>query len=141
MINFTSFEQYFSLLKRVFCFYSEIRRVVREVEGAALEMLCTEMYLGFESLTLRHAKPLFCPPDKRGASQLYSPAASFIALQLYSSDAELNCAARSRYHLGIFTHRKNVFCLSRQKAFLLIYSFNSPNKQRPLGHSVGYCLK
>ena len=23
------------------------------VEGAALEMLCTEMYLGFESLTLR----------------------------------------------------------------------------------------
>ena len=27
------------------------------VEGAALEMLCTEMYLGFESLTLRQKKP------------------------------------------------------------------------------------
>ena len=35
------------------------------VEGAALEMLCTEMYLGFESLTLRQKKlilsdELFC---------------------------------------------------------------------------------
>ena len=27
------------------------------VEGAALEMLCTEMYLGFESLTLRQKIP------------------------------------------------------------------------------------
>ena len=27
------------------------------VEGAALEMLCTEMYLGFESLTLRQKSP------------------------------------------------------------------------------------
>ena len=26
------------------------------VEGAALEMLCTEMYLGFESLTLRQMR-------------------------------------------------------------------------------------
>ena len=39
------------------------------VEGAALEMLCTEMYLGFESLTLRQKSPKnqgfsgfsFCP--------------------------------------------------------------------------------
>ena len=30
-----------------------IRRVVRVVEGAALEMLCPERDLGFESLTLR----------------------------------------------------------------------------------------
>ena len=28
------------------------------VEGAALEMLCTEMYLGFESLTLRQIRTL-----------------------------------------------------------------------------------
>ena len=31
-------------------------RVVRVVEGAALEMLCGETHLGFESLTLRHIK-------------------------------------------------------------------------------------
>ena len=30
------------------------------VEGAALEMLCTEMYLGFESLTLRQEES--CKP-------------------------------------------------------------------------------
>ena len=36
----------------------DTRRVVREVEGATLEMSCTEMYLGFESLTLRHRKSL-----------------------------------------------------------------------------------
>ena len=29
-------------------------RVVRVVDGAALEMLCTAMYLRFESVTLRH---------------------------------------------------------------------------------------
>ena len=33
-----------------------VRRVVREVEGAALEMLCGETHLGFESLTLRQIK-------------------------------------------------------------------------------------
>ena len=33
-----------------------IRRVVRVVEGAALEMLCGETHLGFESLTLRQKK-------------------------------------------------------------------------------------
>ena len=31
-----------------------IRRVVRVVEGAAPEMLCGVIHLGFESLTLRH---------------------------------------------------------------------------------------
>lgn len=31
-----------------------IWRVVREVEGATLEMSCRVIYLGFESLTLRH---------------------------------------------------------------------------------------
>ena len=31
------------------------RRVVRVVEGAALEMLCGETHLGFESLTLRQS--------------------------------------------------------------------------------------
>ena len=36
------------------------------VEGAALEMLCTEMYLGFESLTLRQISCLICLPDKSG---------------------------------------------------------------------------
>ena len=36
------------------------------VEGAALEMLCTEMYLGFESLTLRQIDCLICLPDKSG---------------------------------------------------------------------------
>ena len=30
------------------------------VEGAALEMLCPERDLGFESLTLRHEKVAFC---------------------------------------------------------------------------------
>lgn len=30
------------------------------VEGAALEMLCTEMYLGFESLTLRQRRHKLC---------------------------------------------------------------------------------
>ena len=44
---------------------SSIWRVVREVEGAALEMLCGETHLGFESLTLRQRqktgiKPVFC---------------------------------------------------------------------------------
>ena len=47
------------------------------VEGAALEMLCTERYLGFESLTLRQTEvsdclPLFFfirfPPDRRRPS-------------------------------------------------------------------------
>ena len=39
---------------------SSTRRVVRVVEGAALEMLCGETHLGFESLTLRQNqnKPL-----------------------------------------------------------------------------------
>ena len=41
-------------------------RVVRVVEGAALEMLCGETHLGFESLTLRqgicgNADPVFVP--------------------------------------------------------------------------------
>ena len=35
-----------------------IGRVVRVVEGAALEMLCGETHLGFESLTLRQKAPL-----------------------------------------------------------------------------------
>ena len=35
---------------------SSIGRVVREVEGAALEMLCGETHLGFESLTLRQKR-------------------------------------------------------------------------------------
>ena len=34
------------------------------VEGAALEMLCPERDLGFESLTLRHEKSHFCLPTK-----------------------------------------------------------------------------
>ena len=34
------------------------------VEGAALEMLCGQNHLGFESLTLRHEKSVFCLPDK-----------------------------------------------------------------------------
>lgn len=39
---------------RVINYSSEnTRRVVRVVEGAALEMLCPERDLGFESLTLR----------------------------------------------------------------------------------------
>ena len=58
-----------------------VRRVVRVVEGAALEMLCSEMNPGFESLTLRQikeveAKPrlfLFCMINKgfeqRGANR------------------------------------------------------------------------
>lgn len=37
------------------CYNRYAWRVVREVEGAALEMLCGETHLGFESLTLRHA--------------------------------------------------------------------------------------
>ncbi len=32
------------------------------VEGAALEMLCTERYLGFESLTLRQTEVSDCLP-------------------------------------------------------------------------------
>ena len=43
---------------RIFELKSNIRRVVREVEGAALEMLCGETHLGFESLTLRQTKSL-----------------------------------------------------------------------------------
>ena len=35
-----------------------IRRVVRVVEGAALEMLCGETHPGFESLTLRQLRTL-----------------------------------------------------------------------------------
>ena len=34
-------------------------RVVRVVEGAALEMLCGETHLGFESLTLRQKSTNF----------------------------------------------------------------------------------
>ena len=35
-------------------------RVVRVVEGAALEMLCGETHLGFESLTLRQTNHRHC---------------------------------------------------------------------------------
>ena len=38
-------------------FSIDIWRVVRVVEGAALEMLCPERDLGFESLTLRQIEP------------------------------------------------------------------------------------
>ena len=34
------------------------------VEGAALEMLCGAIHLGFESLTLRQQKTHFCLPTK-----------------------------------------------------------------------------
>ena len=41
-------------------FRIDIWRVVRVVEGAALEMLCPERDLGFESLTLRHRRHKLC---------------------------------------------------------------------------------
>ena len=44
-----------------------IRRVVRVVEGAALEMLCGETHLGFESLTLRHCQE----PENGGFRALF----------------------------------------------------------------------
>ena len=42
---------------------AHIRRVVRVVEGAALEMLCGETHLGFKSLTLRQ-RNTFCQRAK-----------------------------------------------------------------------------
>ena len=44
-----------------------IRRVVRVVEGVALEMLCGETHLGFESLTLRHCQE----PENGGFRALF----------------------------------------------------------------------
>ena len=44
----------------IYPFPQIIWRVVRVVEGAALEMLCPERDLGFESLTLRHRRHKLC---------------------------------------------------------------------------------
>ena len=75
------------------------------VEGAALEMLCTEMYLGFESLALRQISCLICLPDKSG---------NFLAFRAKTAQNTVK-PEKTGFGMAITARLGPVFCAFRPK--------------------------
>ena len=75
------------------------------VEGAALEMLCTEMYLGFESLTLRQISCLICLPDESG---------NFLAFRAKTAQNTVK-PEKTGFGMAITARPGPVFCVFRPK--------------------------
>ena len=82
-----------------------IWRVVRVVEGAALEMLCPERDLGFESLTLRQKKRQFSQEDCRFLFySLFSVRSSLFSFRLLSKWQSLH---HLRWSPSLYTRERH----------------------------------